>query len=84
MTPLVVKARLLEGFVVRYPIHLDAILTAAAAMRDSMEVSRGFGGGLIKDFEVAFAAYVGTKHAVALNSARACRGKVLAPRSAVL
>lgn len=36
MTPLVVKARLLEGFVVRYPIHLDAILTAAAAMRDGL------------------------------------------------
>ncbi len=47
----------------------DEVEAAAAAMRDSMEVSRGFGGGLIKDFEAAFAAYIGTKHAVALNSA---------------
>ena len=47
----------------------DEIEAAVAAMRDSMEVSRGFGGTYIRDFEAAFAAYVGTKHAVAFNSA---------------
>ena len=47
----------------------DEIEAAIAAMRDSMDVSRGFGGAYIKDFETAFAAYIGTKHAVALNSA---------------
>lgn len=38
MTPLVVKARLLEGFVSRHPIHLDALLTAAYAMREGLLV----------------------------------------------
>jgi len=47
----------------------DEVEAAVAAMRDSMEISRGFGGTYIKDFETAFAAYIGTKHAVALNSA---------------
>jgi perosamine synthetase len=47
----------------------EEIEAAVAAMRDSMEVSRGFSGNTIRDFEAAFAAYVGTKHAVAVNSA---------------
>jgi perosamine synthetase len=47
----------------------DEIEAAVAAMRDSQEVSRGFGGPQIPAFEEAFARYIGTKHAVALNSA---------------
>ncbi len=47
----------------------DEIAAAVAAMRDSMPPSRGFEGSLIRQFEEAFAAYVGTKHAIALNSA---------------
>ena len=49
----------------------DEIEAAVQAMRDAMLVSRGF--GFYKEpapaFEEAFAAYIGTKHAVALNSA---------------
>ena len=42
-----------------------------AAMRESMEVSKGFGTTCqqILDFEAAFAGYCGTKHAIAVNSA---------------
>ncbi len=47
----------------------DEIAAAVEAMRDSQEVSRGFGGPQIPAFEEAFAKYIGTKHAVALNSA---------------
>jgi len=47
----------------------DEIEAAVAAMRDSLEVSRGFSGPQIPAFEEAFARYIGTKHAVALNSA---------------
>ncbi len=47
----------------------EEIAAAVAAMRDSMDVSRGFGGQPIREFETAFAAYIGTKHAVAVNSA---------------
>ena len=36
MTPLVVTARLLEGFVSNSPIHLDALLAGAVAMREGM------------------------------------------------
>jgi hypothetical protein len=40
-------------------------------MRDSMEVSKGFGSTCqqILDFEAAFAQYCGTKHGIAVNSA---------------
>jgi dTDP-4-amino-4,6-dideoxygalactose transaminase len=47
----------------------EEIEAAMAAIRDSMEVSRGFSGTTIRAFEEAFAKYVGTKHAVAVNSA---------------
>ncbi len=47
----------------------EEIAAAVAAMRDSGKVSRGFTGPEIQDFERAFAAYTGVKHAVALNSA---------------
>jgi dTDP-4-amino-4,6-dideoxygalactose transaminase len=47
----------------------EEIEAAVAAMRDAMEPSRGFSGGQIADFEAAFADYVGTKHAIAVNSA---------------
>lgn len=49
----------------------EEVEAAAAAIRDSMPVSRGFGGdpSPISAFEAAFAEYVGVKHAVALNSA---------------
>lgn len=49
----------------------EEVEAAAAAIRDSMPVSRGFGGepSPISAFEEAFAEYVGVKHAVALNSA---------------
>ena len=36
MKPLAVTARLLEGFATRGPIHLDALLSAAYAMREGM------------------------------------------------
>jgi perosamine synthetase len=47
----------------------DEIGAAVAAMRDSEDVGRGFTGPQIPAFEAAFAAYIGTKHAVAMNSA---------------
>lgn len=49
----------------------EEVEAAVAAIRDSMDVSRGFGftASPIPDFERAFAEYVGTKHAVAINSA---------------
>ena len=45
----------------------EEVEAAVAAIRDSMDVSKGFSYG--SEFEEAFAAYVGTKHAVAVNSA---------------
>jgi len=48
----------------------DEVAAVVAAIRDSTDVSRGFmDGKAIRAFEEAFAAYVGTAHAVALNSA---------------
>ena len=49
----------------------EEIEAAVAAIRDSMEVSRGFGftATTIVAFEEAFAAYVGAKHGIAVNSA---------------
>jgi perosamine synthetase len=49
----------------------EEIEAAVAAMRDSLEISRGFGFTCqqILDFEAAFAQYAGTKHAIAINSA---------------
>jgi dTDP-4-amino-4,6-dideoxygalactose transaminase len=49
----------------------EEIEAAVAAIRDSMEVSKGFGftSKPITDFEEEFAAYTGTKHAIAINSA---------------
>ena len=49
----------------------EEVEAAVAAIRDSMLVSRGFGGDSpqIPEFEAAFARYVGARHAVALNSA---------------
>ena len=49
----------------------DEIEAAVAAMRDSMDFTKGFGFSAppIVEFEQAFAKYVGTKHAIALNSA---------------
>ena len=47
----------------------DEIEAAVAAMRDSQDVGRGFTGPQIQAFEAAFAAYIGTKHAIAMNSA---------------
>ncbi len=49
----------------------EEIEAVVEAIRDSMDVSEGFGFSAppIPDFEKAFAEYVGTKHAVALNSA---------------
>jgi perosamine synthetase len=47
----------------------DEINAAVAAMREASNVTQGFGGTTIRDFEAAFAAYVGAKHAVAVNSA---------------
>ncbi|MBW7863125.1 MAG: DegT/DnrJ/EryC1/StrS family aminotransferase [Candidatus Hydrogenedentes bacterium] len=46
----------------------EEIEAAVAAMRDSRDVGRGFSGPEIAAFEEAFAAYAGTRHAVALNS----------------
>ena len=50
------------------PEEVDAAVTA---IRDSMDISAGFGFSAepIADFERAFANYCGTKHAVAINSA---------------
>jgi len=47
----------------------EEVAAAVAAIRDSMDVTKGFSGGAIDHFEAAFAAYVGAKHAVAVNSA---------------
>ena len=49
----------------------DEIAAAVAVMRDSSVISKGFGFSAppIPDFERAFADYVGTAHAVAINSA---------------
>lgn len=47
----------------------EEVEAAVAAIRESMDVSKGFTGPQIGEFEQAFAAYVGTKHAVAVNSA---------------
>lgn len=49
----------------------DEIAAVVAAMRDSMEVSRGFSctEPYIGELERQFAAYCGTKHCVLLNSA---------------
>ena len=49
----------------------EEIEAAVAAMRDSMDVTKGFGfsSAPIVEFEQAFAAYMGTKHAVSVNSA---------------
>ncbi|MCP4645424.1 MAG: DegT/DnrJ/EryC1/StrS family aminotransferase [bacterium] len=49
----------------------EEIEAAVAAMRDSMDPSKGFGftASPIPEFEQAFADHAGTKHAVAINSA---------------
>lgn len=49
----------------------EEIEAAVAAIRSSMDPQVGFGFSAppIRDFEAAFAAYCGTRHAIALNSA---------------
>ena len=49
----------------------EEVEAAVAAIRDSMDPRKGFGfsASPIPEFEAAFAAYCGTKHAVAVNSA---------------
>ena len=48
----------------------DEIRAAVKAVRDSMDWRVGFGGGKeIKEFEEAFAEYIGTDYAVAINGA---------------
>ena len=49
----------------------EEVEAVVAAMRAAFDVSKGFGFAAppIPDFEKAFADYVGTKHAVAINSA---------------
>ena len=49
----------------------EEVEAAVAAIRDSMDVSKGFGFSAppIPDFEEAFADYCGAKYAVAVNSA---------------
>jgi dTDP-4-amino-4,6-dideoxygalactose transaminase len=49
----------------------EEIEAAVAAMREAMNIHEGFGFSAppIPDFEQAFAKYVGTKHAIAINSA---------------
>ena len=48
----------------------EEVEAAAEAIRDSFDVSKGFSGEpTIGNFEKAFAAYAGTKHAIAVNSA---------------
>jgi len=49
----------------------EEIEAAVAAMREAMNIHAGFGFSAppIPDFERAFADYVGTKHAIAINSA---------------
>ena len=49
----------------------EEIEAAVQAIREAADVSKGFGFSAqpIVDFEKAFAKYIGTKHAVAINSA---------------
>ncbi len=49
----------------------EEIEAAVAAMRDSITPDKGFNSsaGSVADFETAFAAHVGTRHAIAINSA---------------
>ncbi|MFH1739685.1 MAG: aminotransferase class I/II-fold pyridoxal phosphate-dependent enzyme [bacterium] len=49
----------------------EEIEAAVGAIREAMDISKGFGFSAkqIVNFENAFAEYVGTKHAVAINSA---------------
>ncbi len=49
----------------------EEIEAAVAAMRDSIDINKGFGFTCetILAFEAAFAAYTGSKHAIAVNSA---------------
>ncbi|MBN2311275.1 MAG: DegT/DnrJ/EryC1/StrS family aminotransferase [Candidatus Hydrogenedentes bacterium] len=49
----------------------EEVDAAVSAIREAMDVSKGFGftASPIPEFEQAFAAYVGTKHAVSMNSA---------------
>lgn len=49
----------------------EEVEAAVAAIRDSFDVTKGFGfsASPMGEFEEAFAAYAGTKHAVAFNSA---------------
>lgn len=49
----------------------EEIEAAVAAMREAMDIHVGFGfsASPIPEFEQAFAAYAGTKHAIAINSA---------------
>ena len=51
----------------------EEIEAAVAAMRDSITPDKGFNSsaGPVADFEKAFAAHVGTRHAIAINSAGA-------------
>lgn len=46
----------------------EEIEAVVACMRDSMDWRKGFGGPEIGQFEEAFAAYCGVKHAIAFNS----------------
>jgi len=45
--------------------EVDAVMVC---LRDSMDWRKGFGGPEVGEFEAAFAAYCGVKHAIALNS----------------
>ncbi len=49
----------------------EEVAAAVAAIREASDISKGFGFSAppIPDFEQAFAAYCGTRHAVAINSA---------------
>lgn len=49
----------------------EEIEAAVESIRESIDINKGFGfsSARIVEFENAFAAYVGTKHAVAINSA---------------
>jgi len=57
-------------------VHLGAWYTeeeidaAVKAIRDSMDWNKGFEGEEIEEFGRRFAEYVGTKHAIAINSAQ--------------
>lgn len=46
----------------------EEVEAVVACMRDSMDWRKGFGGPEIGQFEEAFAAYCGVKHAIAFNS----------------